>query len=68
VQIIVTTRTEAKAGAMLSIYAWRWGVEVTIKERKSGLPLGQRQVTQDKERVTRAVSLPGLASLLLIRR
>jgi len=32
-------------GTILSIYARRWGVEVTIKELKSGLHLGQMQVT-----------------------
>ena len=67
VKIIVTNLTEASAGAILSIYAWRWGMEVTIKELKSGLHLGQMQVTKDKERVTRSVALSVLASLLLVR-
>jgi hypothetical protein len=66
VPIIVTNLMEAHAGAILSLYAWRWGVEVTIKERRSGLHLGQMQVTHDKERVTRSVSLPVLASLLVV--
>ena len=67
VKIIVTNLAEASAGAILSIYAWRWGVEVTIKELKSGLHLGQMQVTNDKERVTRSVALSVLAYLLLVR-
>ena len=67
VKIIVTNLLEASAGAILSIYAWRWGIEVTIKELKSGLHLGQRQVTHDKERVTRSVALSVLAYLLLVR-
>jgi hypothetical protein len=67
VQIIVTNLTEAHAGTMLSLYAWRWGVEVTIKERKSGLHLGQMQGTNDKERGTRSVALSVLAYLLLVR-
>src|SRR5712691_6382421 len=67
VKILVTNLTEASAGAMLSIYAWRWGVEITIKELKSGLHLGQMQVTHDKERVTRSVALSVLAYLLLVR-
>ncbi len=41
-------------------------MEVTTKELKSGLHLGQRQVTNEKERVTRSVSLSVLASLLLV--
>jgi Transposase DDE domain group 1 len=66
-KIIVTNLTEASAGAILSIYAWRWGIEVTIKELKSGLHVGQMQVTKDKERVTRSVTLSVLAYLLLVR-
>jgi transposase len=67
VKIIVTNLTGMGAGAILSIYAWRWGVEVTIKELKSGLHLGQMQVTKDKERVMRSVALSVLAYLLLVR-
>jgi hypothetical protein len=64
--LLVTNLMEAHAGAILSMYAWRWGVEGTIKELKSGLHLGQMQVTNDKERVTRSVSLSVLAYLLLV--
>jgi hypothetical protein len=67
VKILVTNLTEASAGAILGIYAWRWGVEITIKELKSGLHIGQMQVTHDKERVTRSVALSVLAYLLLVR-
>lgn len=67
VKIIVTHLTEARAGEVLSIDAWRWGIEVTIKELKSGLHLGQMQVTKEAERVTRSVALSVLADLLLVR-
>jgi len=67
VKIIVTNLTEASAGTILSIYAWRWGVEVTIKELKSGLHLGQMQVTKEAERVMRSVTLSVAAYLLLVR-
>jgi hypothetical protein len=67
VKIIVTNLTAAHAGTLLSLYAWRWGVEVTIKELKSGLHLGQMQVTKEAERVTRSVALSVVASLLLVR-
>ena len=42
-------------------------MEVTIKELKSGLYLGQMQMTKEKERVERAIRLPGMAYLLLLR-
>lgn len=67
VKIIVTNLTGATAGTILSIYARRWGVELTIKELKSGLHLGRMQVTNDKARVTRSVALAVLAYLLLVR-
>jgi hypothetical protein len=67
VKIIVTTLTAAHAGTILSIDAWRWGVEVTRKALKSGLHLGQMQVTKEAERVTRSVALSVIASLLLVR-
>jgi hypothetical protein len=42
-------------------------MEVTIKELKGGLHLGQMQVTRDAERVARSVALSVCAYLLLVR-
>jgi hypothetical protein len=42
-------------------------VEVTFKELKSGLHLGQMQVTRQSQRVARALLLPVMAYLLLLR-
>jgi hypothetical protein len=67
VKLFVTNLSEARAGAILSEYAWRWGVELVIKELKSGLHLGQMQITKDTDRVARAVALPVCACLLLVR-
>jgi hypothetical protein len=67
VKMLVTNLTEATAGTILSIYARRWGVELTIQELKSGLHLGRMPVTNDKDRVTRSVALSVLAYLLLVR-
>jgi hypothetical protein len=67
VKILVTNLPEASVGAICSIYARRWGIEGTIKELKSGLHLGQMQVTKESERVGRSVALSVLASLLLVR-
>jgi hypothetical protein len=63
----VTNLLEVKAGTVLSLSAWRWGVEVTIKKLKGGLHLGQMQVKSDKDRVKRSVALLVCASLLLVR-
>jgi hypothetical protein len=67
VNIIVTHLTEASAGAVLSRYAWRWGVDVMVKDLTRGVPLGPRPVTQDPEGVRRGVILSALASLLWVR-
>ena len=67
VKIIVTNLLDASASAILSQYAVRWGVELTIKELKGGLHLGRMQVSQDAERVERSIVLPVCAYLLLVR-
>jgi len=67
VRLFVTNLKDAKASTVLSLYAWRWGVEVTIKEIKGGLHLGQMQVTRDADRVARSVALSICAYLLLVR-
>jgi hypothetical protein len=66
-KIIVTNLKGVSASRILSIYARRWSVEITFKELKSGLHLGKMQVTRDKERVRRSVSLSVMAYLLLVR-
>jgi hypothetical protein len=67
IKLIVTNLETQSAGQILGIYSRRWAVEVTIKELKSGLHLGQMQVTKEKERVERAIQLPVMAYLLLLR-
>jgi len=66
VKIIVTNLLEASATAILSHYAVRWGVELTIKELKGGLHLGRMQVTEAADRVERSIVLPVCAYLLLV--
>jgi Transposase DDE domain len=67
VRLLVTNLKDVKASTVLSLYAWRWGVEVTIKELKGGLHLGRMQVTRDAGRVARSVALSVCAYLLLVR-
>ena len=66
-RLFVTNLQDVKASTVLSLCAWRWGVEVTIKEIKGGLHLGQMQVTRDADRVARSVALSICAYLLLVR-
>jgi hypothetical protein len=67
IKLLVTNLSEATTGTLLSYYHRRWGVEVVFKELKSGLHLGQMQVTKQAQRVKHALLLPVLAYLLLLR-
>jgi Transposase DDE domain len=67
VKLIVTNLDSPSATQILNTYSRRWSVEVTFKELKSGLHLGQMQVTKEAERVERALLLPVMAYLLLLR-
>jgi hypothetical protein len=67
VRRFVTNLKDVKASTVLSLYAWRWGGEVTRKELKGGLHRGQMQGTRDADRVARSVTLSVCASLLRIR-
>jgi Transposase DDE domain len=67
VKLIVTNLETERASEILNAYARRWAVEVTFKELKSGLHWGQMQVTKEKERVKRAMLLPVMAYVLLLR-
>lgn len=58
---------ELTARQILGIYHKRWMVEVLFKELKSGLGIGQHQVTRDLGRVERSISLCLMAYLMLLR-
>jgi hypothetical protein len=66
VKIIVTNLKGATDGEILSNFARRWSIEVAIKELKSGLHLGQMQVTKEAERIKRSVALSVAAYLVLV--
>jgi hypothetical protein len=67
IKLLVTNLPEASACDILSHFARRWMVEVMFKEIKSGLHLGQMQVTKEERRIQRSVVLPVMAYLLLLR-
>lgn len=67
IKFLVTNLPDASTGTILSYYARRWAVEVTFKELKSGLHLGQMQVTKEEERIQRSIALPVMAYVLLLR-
>ena len=62
----MTNLQEAKESEIVSIYVRRWGIELTIKELKGGLHLGQMQVSKQGKRVEKAVTLSVMAYLPLV--
>jgi len=66
-RVLLTNLPNIDAKTILSIYQRRWPTEVMFKELKSGLGLGQMQVTKDTGRVERAVTVSMMAYLCLLR-
>src|SRR6185436_20144539 len=67
VKLLVTNLPEASTTEILSHFARRWMVEVTFKELKTGLHLGQMQVTKEERRIQRSIVLHVMAYPLLLR-
>ncbi len=66
-KVLVTNLLGWSNRAILKAYSLRWSIEVVFKELKSGLHLGEMQVTKKPERVEKALFCPVLAYLLLLK-
>jgi hypothetical protein len=66
-KILVTNLVEMTARQVLCIYQRRWGIEILFKELKSGIGLGEHQVTKDINRIEKSFSIAIIAYLVLIR-
>ena len=67
IKILVTNLPSVKARDVVSLYSRRWSVEIIFKELKSGLGLGEHQVTVDPDRIEKSFGIAILAYLFLIR-
>lgn len=67
IKILVTNLPAATSRQVISIYQRRWSVEIIFKELKSGLGLGEHQVTGDKNRVEKSVGIAVIAYLFLLK-
>lgn len=67
VKIIVTNLVELTERCILSIYQKRWMIEVLFFELKSGVGLGDQQVTKNERRVENSIGIAILAYLVLFR-
>jgi hypothetical protein len=66
-KILVTNLPELTPRQGVSIYQKRWAIELVNWELKSGLGLGQHQVSGDEKRSTNSVGIAVLAYLFLLR-
>ena len=66
-KILVTNLLELTPRQVVSIYQKRCAIELVNWELKSGLGLGQHQVSGDQQRSTNSVGLAVLAYLFLLR-
>ena len=65
-KLLVTNLPMATARLVVAIYLRRWPVEICFKELKSGLGLGQAQVTKDAARVERSVAVTLMTYLVVL--
>ena len=66
-KIIVTNLTNSNgARDLIDIYRKRWNIEIVFKELKSGLGLGEHQVTKEVGRVENSVGIAIVAYLFLL--
>lgn len=66
-KVLLTNLSNLTSRDILIIYQKRWHTEVMFKELKSGLGLGQMQVTKDPDRVERAIAIGLMAYICLLR-
>ena len=66
-KILVTNLAELTPKQVICIYQKRWAVELVNWELKSGLGLGQHQVSGDQDRSEKSVGIAVLAYLFVMR-
>jgi len=63
----LTNLTELRPRQVICIDQRRWSVELLIWERKSGLGLGQHQVSRNEDRIEKSFGMAIPAYLFLLR-
>jgi hypothetical protein len=66
-KILVTNLAELTPSQVVCIYRKRWAIELLNWELKSGLGLGEHQVSGNKERSEKSVGIAVLAYLFVLR-
>jgi len=66
-KLLVTNLLELSGRQVISLYQRRWAIEILFKELKSGLGLGEHQVTKKLSRIEKSLGISLIAYLLLLR-
>jgi len=66
-KLLVTNLLELTARQVIDIYQRRWAIEILFKELKSGLGLGEHQVTKKLPRIEKSLGIALIAYLFLLR-
>jgi len=66
-KILVTNLVDLTARHVISVYQRRWSVEILFEELKSGLGLGEHQVSKKMDRIEKSIVIAIIAYLVLIR-
>jgi hypothetical protein len=66
-KLLVTNLLELTGRQVIDIYQRRWAIEILFKELKSGLGLGEHQVTKKLPRIEKSLGITLIAYLFLLR-
>ena len=66
-KVLATNLSDLSARGVLFVYRRRWPVEILFNELKSGLGLGEHQVTKKLDRIEKSIGIAIIAYLVLIR-
>lgn len=67
IKLIVTNLPSVTPRQVIYIYQRRWDIEIIFKDLKSGLGLGQHQVTKEIKRVENSIGVAVVAYLFLLK-
>jgi hypothetical protein len=66
-KLLVTNLADLTPRQILSVYQRRWSIELLFWELKSGLGLGEHQVTKERDRIEKSIGIAVISYLFLLK-
>ncbi len=66
-KVLVTNLPDVTTRQVLLLYQRRWSIEILFKELKTGLGMGQHQVTANIDRIEKSLGIAIISYLVLLR-